>query len=140
MRRMEREATMKLNPIGVIHTPFPSREGMLRSTFQAAGVKGTVQVFEAYRAGWLGARRTQAVIRARSCRLSELQKPERPWLSGCASNQRTRFASGRRRMPNASTKQAVVAMSEPSRNLNPGGSPVRSKRSDAATTRGACRM
>jgi len=42
---------MEARPIGVIRTPFASREGMPRSTSQAAGVKGTVEVFEAYRAG-----------------------------------------------------------------------------------------
>ena len=42
---------MELQPIGVIHTPFPTTEGMPRSTSQAAGIKGTVEVFEAYRAG-----------------------------------------------------------------------------------------
>jgi len=42
---------MEMQPIGVNHTPFASREGMPRSTSQAAGIKGTVEVFEAYRAG-----------------------------------------------------------------------------------------
>ena len=42
---------MEMEPIGIIHTPFADREGMPRSTSQAAGVKGTVEVFEAYRAG-----------------------------------------------------------------------------------------
>jgi len=42
---------MELKPIGVIHTPFAGQEGMPRSTSQAIGVKGTVEVFEDYRAG-----------------------------------------------------------------------------------------
>jgi len=42
---------MELKPIGIIHTPFRSQEGMPRSTSQAIGVQGMVEVFEAYRAG-----------------------------------------------------------------------------------------
>ena len=42
---------MEMRPIGVIRTPFADREGMPRSTSQAAGIKGTAEVFEAYRAG-----------------------------------------------------------------------------------------
>ena len=42
---------MELQSIGVIHTPFSSTAGMPRSTPQAAGIKETVEVFEAYRAG-----------------------------------------------------------------------------------------
>lgn len=40
-----------MRPIGVIHTPFSSREGMPRSTSQAAGEQGTVHVFEEFRDG-----------------------------------------------------------------------------------------
>ena len=43
--------SLQLRPIGIIHTPFTSREGMPRSTSQAAGIKGTVEVFEEYRPG-----------------------------------------------------------------------------------------
>lgn len=42
---------MELTPIGIIHTPFTSQRGMPRSTSQAVGVKGTVEIFEAYRRG-----------------------------------------------------------------------------------------
>ena len=42
---------MELEPIGIIHTPFASQEGMPRSTSQAIGVRGIVEVFEPYRAG-----------------------------------------------------------------------------------------
>ena len=42
---------MEMQPIGVIRTPFASRDAMPRSTSQAAGIKGTVEVFEAYCAG-----------------------------------------------------------------------------------------
>jgi len=47
----ETEDRVELEPIGIIHTPFASRAGMPRSTSQATGIKGTVEVFEAYRAG-----------------------------------------------------------------------------------------
>jgi tRNA-Thr(GGU) m(6)t(6)A37 methyltransferase TsaA len=39
------------NPIGVIHTPFTDLEGMPIQPAGAAGVKGTVEVFEKYRPG-----------------------------------------------------------------------------------------
>jgi tRNA-Thr(GGU) m(6)t(6)A37 methyltransferase TsaA len=39
------------NPIGVIHTPFTDLEGMPIQPTGAAGVKGTVEVFEKYRPG-----------------------------------------------------------------------------------------
>jgi tRNA-Thr(GGU) m(6)t(6)A37 methyltransferase TsaA len=42
---------MELKPIGVIHTPFLSREGMPRSASQAAGIRGKVELFEEYRGG-----------------------------------------------------------------------------------------
>ncbi len=42
---------MNIEPIGIVHTPFTEREGMPRSTSQAAGVKGRVEVFAEYRAG-----------------------------------------------------------------------------------------
>jgi len=37
------------NPIGVIHTPFTSLDGMPIQPTGAAGVKGTIEVFEKYR-------------------------------------------------------------------------------------------
>ena len=37
-----------VNPIGVIHTPFTNLEGMPIQQTGAAGVKGTVEVFEKY--------------------------------------------------------------------------------------------
>ena len=40
-----------VSPIGVIHTPFTSLEGMPIQPTGAAGVKGTVEVFENYRPG-----------------------------------------------------------------------------------------
>jgi len=42
---------MRLKPIGIIHTPFTASANMPRSTSQAAGIKGTVEVFEEYQAG-----------------------------------------------------------------------------------------
>ena len=42
---------MDLKPIGTIHTPYTSQEGIPRSTSQAAGVKATVEVFERFRGG-----------------------------------------------------------------------------------------
>ena len=39
------------HPIGVIHTPFTQPEGMPIQPAGAAGVKGTVEIFEQYRAG-----------------------------------------------------------------------------------------
>ena len=47
----EGKLSMEIQPIGVIRTPFTSTAGMPRSTSQAAGIKGTVEVFQAYRAG-----------------------------------------------------------------------------------------
>jgi tRNA-Thr(GGU) m(6)t(6)A37 methyltransferase TsaA len=46
-----REAHVTLRPIGIIHTPFASRDSMPRSTSQAAGARGTIEIFDAYRAG-----------------------------------------------------------------------------------------
>ncbi len=40
-----------MNPIGIIHTPFEKLEGMPIQPAGAAGVKGTVEVFEEYSAG-----------------------------------------------------------------------------------------
>lgn len=40
-----------MEPIGVIHTPFLSREGMPIQPAGAAGVRGTVEIFEAFREG-----------------------------------------------------------------------------------------
>ncbi len=42
---------IEFEPIGIIHTPFSSREGMPVQPAGAAGVKGTVEVFEKYREG-----------------------------------------------------------------------------------------
>ena len=46
-----KEAGMEMQPIGVIRTPFVSTDDMPRSTSQAAGFTGTVEVFDTYRAG-----------------------------------------------------------------------------------------
>ena len=40
-----------MRPIGIIHTPFTSREGMPRSTSQATGICGEVEVFDEFRQG-----------------------------------------------------------------------------------------
>ena len=42
---------IELSPIGIIHSPFCELEGMPIQPAGAAGVMGTVEVFEAYRAG-----------------------------------------------------------------------------------------
>lgn len=42
---------IELKPIGVIHSPFKELEGMPIQPAGARGVKGTVEVFEEYRAG-----------------------------------------------------------------------------------------
>ena len=42
---------IEFQPIGVIHTPFTEPEGMPIQPAGAAGVKGTVEVFEEFRAG-----------------------------------------------------------------------------------------
>ena len=42
---------IEFRPIGVIRTPFTKTEGMPIQPTGAAGVKGTVEVFEEYRAG-----------------------------------------------------------------------------------------
>lgn len=42
---------ISLHPIGVIHTPFTRLEGMPIQPPGAAGVKGTVEVYETYRKG-----------------------------------------------------------------------------------------
>ncbi|MCF8303791.1 MAG: tRNA (N6-threonylcarbamoyladenosine(37)-N6)-methyltransferase TrmO [Bacteroidales bacterium] len=42
---------IELNPIGSIHTPYKSLEGMPIQSRGARGVKGTVEVFEKYREG-----------------------------------------------------------------------------------------
>jgi len=41
---------MQLKPIGIIHTPFTRQKEMPRSTSQAAGIKGTVELFAEYHA------------------------------------------------------------------------------------------
>jgi tRNA-Thr(GGU) m(6)t(6)A37 methyltransferase TsaA len=46
---MEKKMTVVLEPIGVIHSPFQTLEGMPIQPTGAAGVKGSVEVFEAYR-------------------------------------------------------------------------------------------
>jgi tRNA-Thr(GGU) m(6)t(6)A37 methyltransferase TsaA len=42
---------IEFKPIGIIHTPFATPEGMPIQPAGAAGVHGTVEVFEEYRAG-----------------------------------------------------------------------------------------
>jgi tRNA-Thr(GGU) m(6)t(6)A37 methyltransferase TsaA len=42
---------MEVKPIGIIHTPFTDLAGMPIQPAGAAGVKGTVELFEEYRAG-----------------------------------------------------------------------------------------
>jgi tRNA-Thr(GGU) m(6)t(6)A37 methyltransferase TsaA len=42
---------IKLNPIGIIHTPFNKLEGMPIQPTAAAGIQGTVELFQAYHAG-----------------------------------------------------------------------------------------
>lgn len=42
---------IELKPIGIIHSPFNELNGMPIQPAGAAGVKGTVEVFEEYRAG-----------------------------------------------------------------------------------------
>ena len=42
---------IEFSPIGAIHTPFSSRQGMPIQPAGAEGVKGTVEVFEAFREG-----------------------------------------------------------------------------------------
>jgi tRNA-Thr(GGU) m(6)t(6)A37 methyltransferase TsaA len=46
---MEKKMTVVLEPIGVIHSPFQTLEGMPIQPTGATGVKGSVEVFEAYR-------------------------------------------------------------------------------------------
>ena len=43
--------TIELSPIGIIHTPFTKPEGMPIQPAGAAGVRGTVEVFDEYQAG-----------------------------------------------------------------------------------------
>lgn len=42
---------IEMEPIGIVHTPFASREGMPIQPRAGRGIKGTVEVFEAYAAG-----------------------------------------------------------------------------------------
>lgn len=42
---------IQMNPIGVIHTPFDDRQGMPIQPSGASGIKGTVDVYEAFRQG-----------------------------------------------------------------------------------------
>ncbi|MBT3260331.1 MAG: tRNA (N6-threonylcarbamoyladenosine(37)-N6)-methyltransferase TrmO, partial [Deltaproteobacteria bacterium] len=42
---------IEFQPIGVIHTPFTKLEDMPIQPAGAVGVKGTVEVFEEFRAG-----------------------------------------------------------------------------------------
>jgi len=42
---------IKFEPIGIIRTPFVGKEGMPIQPPGATGIKGTVEVFEKYRAG-----------------------------------------------------------------------------------------
>jgi len=43
--------SIEFQPIGVIHTPYAELKGMPIQPAGAAGVKGTVEVFDAYRGG-----------------------------------------------------------------------------------------
>jgi tRNA-Thr(GGU) m(6)t(6)A37 methyltransferase TsaA len=45
------EIMIEFEPIGIIHTPFVGKEGMPIQPPGAAGIKGTVEVFEKYRPG-----------------------------------------------------------------------------------------
>jgi tRNA (adenine37-N6)-methyltransferase len=42
---------LELNPIGVIHTPWTETQGMPIQPTGAVGIKGTIEVFDAYREG-----------------------------------------------------------------------------------------
>jgi tRNA (Thr-GGU) A37 N-methylase len=42
---------IELKPIGIIHSPFKELEGMPVQPAGAMGVRGTVKMFEEYRAG-----------------------------------------------------------------------------------------
>ena len=42
---------IELKPIGIIHTPFTEPQGMPIQPAGAAGIRGTVEIFEAYHAG-----------------------------------------------------------------------------------------
>ena len=42
---------IELNPIGIIHTPFTKPEGMPIQPTGAAGIRGTIEVFEEFRPG-----------------------------------------------------------------------------------------
>ncbi|MFC1895129.1 tRNA (N6-threonylcarbamoyladenosine(37)-N6)-methyltransferase TrmO [Thermodesulfobacteriota bacterium] len=42
---------IEMKPIGIIHTPFKQPEGMPIQPAGATGVKGTVEIFEEFRAG-----------------------------------------------------------------------------------------
>jgi tRNA-Thr(GGU) m(6)t(6)A37 methyltransferase TsaA len=51
-RKYLREVTViEMKPIGIIHTPFKQTEGMPIQPAGADGVKGTVEVFEEFKAG-----------------------------------------------------------------------------------------
>jgi len=43
--------SIKIKPIGVIRTPFAEKEGMPIQPAGAAGIQGTVEVYEPFRAG-----------------------------------------------------------------------------------------
>lgn len=42
---------IEMKPIGIIHTPFRSSEGMPIQPAGAAGIQGTIEIFEEYQAG-----------------------------------------------------------------------------------------
>lgn len=42
---------IEMKPIGIIHTPFNSSEGMPIQPAGAAGIRGTIEIFEEYQAG-----------------------------------------------------------------------------------------
>ena len=60
---------MEMQPIGVIRTPFATRDGMPRSTSQAVSAVGTVELFEAYRGGLKDLESFSHVIRSKGFRL-----------------------------------------------------------------------
>ena len=48
---IKEQKMIELSPIGTIHTPFTKREGMPIQPAGAAGVEGTIEIFEEYQAG-----------------------------------------------------------------------------------------
>jgi tRNA-Thr(GGU) m(6)t(6)A37 methyltransferase TsaA len=50
-RKMARAMKIEFEPIGLIHTPFKQLKGMPIQPSGAAGVKGTIDIFEPFRPG-----------------------------------------------------------------------------------------